>query len=109
MTTKQPLTAWLVLGLLILGSAAGLSGIDLVLPAMPTLPAALSGTAAMAQMVGQIINMKYGREDELESDRLGVQFMVDAKYDPRALIEVMKILEEASGGGGRQPPSPRSL
>jgi predicted Zn-dependent protease len=54
--------------------------------------------AQMAAMVGQMINMKYGREDELESDQLGVRFMADAGYDPRALIGVMGILNEASGG-----------
>ena len=54
-------------------------------------------------MIGNLVNMKYGRDDELESDTLGVRFMADAGYDPRAMIEVMKILAEASGGGGRQP------
>lgn len=56
--------------------------------------------AQIAQMVGQLINMKYGREDELQSDMLGVQFMAEAGYDPRALIRVMEILEAASGGQG---------
>lgn len=46
--------------------------------------------------------MKYGREDELQSDTLGVRFMADAGYDPRALVGMMRILEEASGGT-RQP------
>lgn len=46
-----------------------------------------------------MILMKYGRGDELESDRLGLRFMADAGYDPRALIAVMEILREASGGG----------
>jgi predicted Zn-dependent protease len=45
--------------------------------------------------------MKYGRGDELESDRLGLRFMADAGYDPRALIVVMEILREASGGSDR--------
>jgi beta-barrel assembly-enhancing protease len=58
--------------------------------------------ARMAQMVGAMINMQYGRSDELESDKLGVKFMTDAGYDPRALMRVMEILEEASGGA-RQP------
>ena len=49
-------------------------------------------------MIGQMVNMKYGREDELQSDELGVRFMSQAGYDPRALIGVMRILEEASGG-----------
>ena len=59
------------------------------------------GGARMAQAVGQMINMRYGREDELESDRLGVEFMADAGYDPRSLIGVMRILEEASGGSSQ--------
>jgi predicted Zn-dependent protease len=59
-------------------------------------------TAQIAMLVGNLVTMKYGRGDELESDALGVRFMADAGYDPRALIEVMKILEEASGGS-RQP------
>ena len=41
--------------------------------------------------------MSYGREDELESDDLGVKFMIDAGYNPSALIGVMKILKEAAG------------
>ena len=56
------------------------------------------GASQTAQMIGQMVNMKYGREDELESDTLGVRFMSDAGYDPRALMGVMKILAEASGG-----------
>ncbi|NNE61218.1 MAG: M48 family metallopeptidase [Woeseia sp.] len=54
--------------------------------------------AQIAQMVGQLVNMKYGREDELESDTIGVMLVAAAGYDPRALIRVMKILDDASGG-----------
>lgn len=56
----------------------------------------------IAMMVGGVVNMKYGREDELESDMLGVRFMAEAGYDPRAMIAVMKILGAASKDG-RQP------
>jgi len=56
----------------------------------------------VAAVVGELINMSYGRDDELESDALGVRFMSEAGYDPRAMIEVMKILAKASGGA-RQP------
>ncbi len=56
-------------------------------------------SAATAALIGQIINMSYGREDELESDRLGVRLMAEAGYDPRGLIDVMAVLAEASGGG----------
>ncbi len=60
------------------------------------------GTARMAQMIGGMVNMKYGREDELESDELGLAIMVDSSYDPSAMTRVMEILAEA-GGGARQP------
>lgn len=55
------------------------------------------------QMIANMVGMKYGRGQELESDDLGVRFMYEAGYDPRALIDVMRILEEASQGGQRQP------
>jgi predicted Zn-dependent protease len=52
----------------------------------------------IAGVVANMVQMKYGREDELQSDSLGVELMADAGYDPSALIDVMRILEEASGG-----------
>ena len=55
-------------------------------------------TAAAAAMISNLINMNYGRDQELESDDLGVRFIIQAGYDPEGLIEVMGILEEASGG-----------
>lgn len=56
--------------------------------------------AMIAGFVGQIVNLRYGRDDELESDAWGVHLLVEAGYDPRALIRVMDILESASGGDG---------
>lgn len=56
-------------------------------------------SAMIANVIGQLVNMKFGRADELESDRLGVKFEAEAGYDPRAMIGVMKILKEASGSG----------
>lgn len=57
--------------------------------------------AAFVALVGNLVTMKFGRDDELESDALGVRFMLSAGYDPHAMVGVMKILEKA--GGGRQP------
>lgn len=54
-------------------------------------------TAQAAQMIGNLINMKYGRDQELESDDWGVLLMMQANYDPYQLIGVMDILEESSG------------
>jgi predicted Zn-dependent protease len=59
-------------------------------------------TAQVAAVIGQLINLRYGREDELESDRLGVRIMAQAGYDPRSMLSVMEIL--ASAGSGPQPP-----
>lgn len=58
--------------------------------------------AAAAAFVSQMVNLRYGRQDELESDRLGVRLMSEAGYDPRSMVEVMRILA-ANGQGGRQP------
>jgi len=55
-------------------------------------------TAQAAQMIGNMINMKYGRDQELASDDIGVRLMLEAGYKPEALIGVMNILEKASGG-----------
>ena len=51
----------------------------------------------MAAMIANVINMKYGRGDELESDNLGVKFMIDAGYNPEEMIGVMEILKAAAG------------
>ncbi len=59
------------------------------------------GDASMAQIanvIGNYTNMKYGRDQELESDDWGVRMMIEAGYNPEDLIGVMDILEEATGG-----------
>ena len=58
--------------------------------------------AAIAAMVGSLVNMKFSRKDESEADAFGVKYMSQAGYDPRAMIELMRILKEASGPS-RQP------
>jgi len=59
-------------------------------------------SAQIAQVAGSMINMRYGRGDELESDALGVRIAFEAGYDPRAMMGVMEVLAKASGGS-RQP------
>lgn len=51
----------------------------------------------IAQYVGQMVNLKYGRDDEIESDKYGVKYLVESGYKPEAMIEVMEILNNASG------------
>ncbi|MBP6455291.1 MAG: M48 family metallopeptidase [Chitinophagaceae bacterium] len=57
--------------------------------------------AQVANYVGQMMNLKYGRDDELEADDYGVRYTNDAGYNPRAAIRVQQILAEASGGKQR--------
>lgn len=47
--------------------------------------------------IGQQKLLTNGRGDELESDELGVKFMIDAGYNPEEMIGVMKILKAAAG------------
>ncbi len=47
--------------------------------------------------IGQNTLLKNGRGDELESDELGVLFMIQSGYDPYEMIEVMKVLKSAAG------------
>jgi predicted Zn-dependent protease len=58
--------------------------------------------AILAQAVNQMVNLKYEREDELESDRLGFRFMTEAGYNPQGIVELMQIL--ASSRNGQPPP-----
>jgi len=59
------------------------------------------GASQMAQQVAMLIGLKYGREQELQSDDLGIRFMIDAGYQPEQMIDVMEILKAASGGAQR--------
>ena len=54
----------------------------------------------IAGLVHQISTTRYGREDENQSDELGVKFMVNAGYNPEGLIKVMQVLKSKGGGGG---------
>ena len=53
---------------------------------------------AVGQMVGQLLQTKYGREDESQSDRIGVQLLIVAGYKPEALLEVMEVLQQSMKG-----------
>lgn len=52
----------------------------------------------IAQMVGQVVQTKYGRGHESESDRIGIQLMLEAGYKPEELLSVMKVLAESMNG-----------
>jgi len=79
----------------------GLTGAAVLATYDPNNPAS-AGSAQVAALIGQLINLKFGRDDELESDFLGVCFLNDSGYDPSELIGVMQVLAESRQG--EQPP-----
>lgn len=79
----------------------GLTGAAVLATYDPNDPSSRNSTA-VAAMIGQLVNMRFGRQDELEADRLGVRLSSETGYDPRSMIALMKILEESSQGN--RPP-----
>jgi predicted Zn-dependent protease len=49
--------------------------------------------------------LKYGRDDETQSDKLGFRYALAGGYDTREMISVFQMLQRAQqlGGGGRLP------
>lgn len=47
----------------------------------------------------QLAQLGYGREKELEADRLGAEYAAKIGYDPAAMFELLKMLEEKEGAG----------
>jgi predicted Zn-dependent protease len=73
--------------------AEGLTGALVLATYDPDNPASMR-TAQVAMLIGQLVQMKYGRDDEITSDIVGVQLMAEAGYDPRAMTDVMRILAQ---------------
>ena len=53
---------------------------------------------AAGQFVGQFLQTKYGREDESQSDCIGVQLLMVACYQPESLMDVMEVLQGSMKG-----------
>jgi len=52
----------------------------------------------------QLLFLKFGRDDERQSDELGVRYMGRAGYDPAQLSGVMAMLGQVTASGGSGPP-----
>ena len=78
----------------------GLTGAAVLATYDPNNPSS-AGSAQVAALIGQLITLKFSRDDELEADKLGVCFMNDTGYDPNEMIGVMQILQSVSQS--RQP------
>lgn len=80
--------------------AQGLTGALVMATYDPENPSSM-GTAQVAMLISQLVSMKFGREDEIQSDEYGVRLVSEAGYDPRSMISVMQKLQESSGGAGQ--------
>lgn len=45
-------------------------------------------------VLGGAITSGYGREHELEADRLGAEYLARSGYDPRAMLDVLEVLKD---------------
>jgi predicted Zn-dependent protease len=75
----------------------GLAGATQIATYDPSSPGS-AASGAIAAAIGQLVTMRFSREDEIESDALGARLMAGAGYDPEAMLEVLRVLEEAGGG-----------
>lgn len=55
-----------------------------------------------AALANQMFQLHYSRADESQSDGFGLKAMAQAGFDPSAMLDVMRILK-AAAGGGHQP------
>ncbi len=53
----------------------------------------VQGAGDLLNVIGSAIVRGYGREHELESDRLGAEYLARSGYDPQAMIEVIRVLK----------------
>lgn len=63
-----------------------------VLGAVIAVAAGVQGAGDLTNILGTAIVRGYGREHELEADRLGAQYLARSNYDPQAMIEVIEVL-----------------
>ncbi|SFP86908.1 M48 family metallopeptidase [Hymenobacter arizonensis] len=75
----------------------GLAGAATIASYDPNSPGSSIAKAAIAAAIAKVVSMRFSRNDELEADKLAVDFTPQAGYDPRAMIEVMNILAQAGG------------
>ena len=79
----------------------GLTGAAVIAAYDPNNPSSAQ-SAQIAALIGQLVTLKFSRDDELEADKFGVCFMNEAGYDPNEMVGLMQILQ-ASETGNRPP------
>lgn len=69
----------------------------------PTGASSGRSATAVAAVVNQMFQLRYSRKDESQADIWGLKILEEVGYNPRAMIDVMEILKQASGRGGNTP------
>jgi predicted Zn-dependent protease len=87
---QQQIGQGLLLGGAILGQGLGLPAQNLL---------------SLGSMAAQLIFLRYSREDELEADKLGVEYASAARYDPAEVIPFFRTLERMQEKEGQGMPS----
>ena len=75
----------------------GLAGAATIASYDPNSPGSSVAKAAVAAAIAKVVTLRFGRNDELEADKLAVDFTPQAGYDPRAMIKVMEMLQRQGG------------
>ncbi|MCK4744313.1 MAG: M48 family metalloprotease [Sulfuriflexus sp.] len=71
-------------------SAAAATGLLTAILASQT---GVNGAGDLLNAIGTALVRGYGREHELESDRLGAEYLALSGYDPLAMLEVIRVLK----------------
>ncbi|GMV45218.1 MAG: hypothetical protein AMXMBFR66_06160 [Pseudomonadota bacterium] len=101
--TSQARAGWAVLGATVLGAvveaATGVRGLTQA-----------AGDIAQTGAAGFIA--RYGREQELQADQLGAEYLARTHYDPQRMVDVIQVLKDqeryaadAARAAGRAPPA----
>jgi predicted Zn-dependent protease len=88
--------------------APGLTGAAVLAAYDPADPASRR-KAAVATLIGRLVDLRFSPREESEADRLGARLAGQAGYDPRDAAQAMRLLEAVSDGrgargGGGSPP-----
>ncbi len=97
-------------------SAAQLANIGATLGAIFVPGMNNAGAGQLVNILGTAILRGYGREHELEADRLGATYMARSGYDPQRILDVLGVLKdqqqyaaEIARAEGREPSSYHGL